>query len=369
MKKTDENASDSEPAVKTSQKAILGVLVAALIGYFAWQYMTGPLTAGAIAARALSASEPQERLRATLDLIALAQHDRTQGLPNLRHIAKDSNDAAVLELVFSNMLAMGDYDNSFPLYFTALNHNEKKVRAAAYREFSKYGANFLEAVKESYQADDAAADRQLVVQKLQAAHEKRFAEATKEREWAKTNQSKYDASPVVAAASPEEKKDKDAPAPNPMPTPSPTPAPSPPGPTSAPVAPPTPFELQDNPTVAVLIWMCRALAVLVVIVEVAGMLSLIIGAKNMAVSAVTDRKYSKLAKAEDRQPSVAEEVERALARNNSTGMWSRIALLVGGAMAVVALLGAAEMFQIAAEMRHMAVRMDQNVNFLSSRAR
>lgn len=163
-----ENADETEPAISPKYLIILGVLVVALVGYLIWAFMLGgPPSVDALAARALSAADLNDRKRAAVDLSTV--DDRQAALPHLRRLAQESKDPEVLVIALHRLVVLGDRE-SFPLVFNALNDPEEDVRRQAYADalfiFGEALPNNLE-----YKVDDDPEARARVAAKLKEIHD------------------------------------------------------------------------------------------------------------------------------------------------------------------------------------------------------
>jgi len=325
----------------------LGVLVLAAAA--CWM-LTGPEipTAGGLAAKALSAGKSEERVQAAVALIMIQD---PQALPQLRRLAAESRDAEVLVLAMNKLGSVNDFE-SFPLFLEALDHADKPAREAAYAAVLKRrGPAELESA--GYRASDPPETRGPAVLRV-----KEMVIETDQKKSSATGKTKVTQVAAAPVENPPSKKKlesndpvTDAPAPvTDAPAPTPSAAPAPPAPVLV-AAPPPP---QDNPAIQLLVWMCRVLAVLVLLAEVAGAFSLVLGDSGPSGAA-------KQAKTKHgSEPTVQEQVERILARN-SAGLWSKITTLVAGAVCIVALLITAEvvpLISLAVRVENTAVRIE-----------
>ena len=112
--------------------------------------------------------DKQERLDAVVKLSEIKK--REEALPALRRVAEKSGDPEVLAATLKLLMLFPEKD-SLPLYFKALDHQDKKVREAAHSELLKYYGGRLPA-NLTYTSDAPSADRAKVAQKLQEEFEK-----------------------------------------------------------------------------------------------------------------------------------------------------------------------------------------------------
>ena len=120
---------------------------------------------------------------------------------------------------------------------------------------------------------------------------------------------------------------KESPAPSTSPTPRPAPT----------YSPPPPIQLGEYPAVTIVVLMCQILAVVVLIIESVGFVSLIVGPGTFARKKAGD----------PNEPAVS----------NAPSIWSKVALLVAGAFCIAALLTFAEMVRLTA-------RMEQRIDYI-----
>jgi hypothetical protein len=318
----------------------LGTLLAlALIaaGYYAWE-SSGQPTPKNLGARALSAGDSKDRLTAAVQLSMCTD---PEAKVQIRRVVAQSKDP---DVQVQALETLGQYSESVnsDLCLTLLDHPEKKVRAAAFQSLARIVGNPAEFMEKEFgfHADDAQDKRGLASQKLQEKY-KSYVRPT--RPPGPPNASAPDPVPTPSPAS--------APVPSPDSTPSPAPSYYPP---SGSMPSPGPMMTYENPAISFLAWMCRVLALLVLLAEVVGAIGLILGDTKPKGHAKDASRYKA------QPPSVAEEVERILAKNNSLGLWPKVAVLVGGAVCVVALLIAAEMVQLAVAVQQTAIAVQQS---------
>jgi len=317
----------------------LGVVV--LLGACSW-LLSGPgvPTPGRLAAKALSAGKPDERVQAVVELTLL---QNPESCPQLRRVASESKDPDVV-VVAINKLASANYKEYLPVFLDTLDHDEQRVREAACAAVLM-GPGRAELDGAGYRAADPPAERGQASLRLK--------EIVKNLGQRKNPDKILLAAAPVASENPlskkteEAKKDEDRPPPDrdaPVPTPSVAPAPPPPL-TAAP-----PLPQQEYPALQLLTWMCRVLAVLMLFAEVAGAFSLLLVDLSPAKS-----------KNKQAAPTVEEQVERILAARNTGGLWSKIATLFGGAVCIVALLIAAEMIPLIPLAVRVEHKLDQSL--------
>jgi hypothetical protein len=337
--------SDDEQAMTPKRWLALGFCAIALVGAWFLIFGGGPEGPKALAAKALTDGDLKERLNA---MAALTMYnDRDVALPALRQVAKQTKDPEVSVAALYRLMALNDRD-SLPMVFTALDHESKDVREKAHAMLRDYYGG---ALPENlvYEVDNA---------------EKRTKVAAKLLEFfnrPKPLRESPDALPPeqVAARPNESPKGTEALKATPEKTPGTDVEPR--GETTSPfpggMVPA--LTVQNYPIIGLLVWLCRILAVLVLVAEFVGVISLIVGERRGAARATQRNKHLKYSKADKNQPAPPDESE---ATRDSVALWTKISILVRGAVLVIGLLGAAEMFQL-------AVRMDQYMNYISSRTR
>jgi hypothetical protein len=100
-----------------------------------------------------------------------------------------------------------------------------------------------------------------------------------------------------------------------------------------------------------LVWMCRAFAVLLLMAEVAGAINLMMGQKDP---------FARPKNAAKTPLNPDERLERILLAQNGPNAWTKIGMLVAGGVCIIAIL-------IAAEMVPLAVRVEQKLDYLQRR--
>jgi len=342
--KVENNSADPERAISPKYVIVLGICLLAMAGYVASSFLGRPDGPGAMASRALSARDAKDR-RQAMDELALVV-DRVAALPHLRRVAKESKDPEVQTIALSRLLSLRDRD-SLPLCFDGLSHSSKEVREkVCYALRAYYGGSLPEELE--YSADAPADGLAQVVAKLNEIHTRPRGARVLSPGGAAPGATTVAAAKKEPAGS-SEPPGKELPALEPS-SKDPPSSSAAPAPTSV-HPPPQPFTPTEYPAISLLVWMCQELAILVLIVEVAGALSLIVGERHTAQQTPS---FAKKAPANVEPP-----VEKSPPAN-SVVLWTKIALLVAGAVCILALL-------IAAEMVRLAVRVDQNVEFMRAR--
>jgi hypothetical protein len=309
------------------QHWILAILFLVAAGYWGLTLSSIP-TANSLAVRALSATKPEERADAVAQLTLIKE---PQTWPQLRRVAAESKDPEVV-LTAINTLATSSNPDSLSLFLDTLNHEDKRAREAAYRAVL-LGRDVVQLEAAGYQASDPPEKRSLAVARLR--------EAVQEKIPAKSLR-------VLVAESRMKESGTDAGVKE-APTPSIAPTPE-----MVPLALPPP---QDYPAIHLLVWLCRGLAVVVLLADVLGAVSLLRG--DRAQSGSGKRKDGK-----QTPPTVEEQLEKILARN-SAGQGAEITRLLAGAVCAVALLVVAEMILMAWRVEQRAASMDQKLDYLS----
>ena len=137
-------------------------------GLIAWSFLGGsPAGASKLASRALTASEESERIKAVVGLTMIKEF--REAVPQLRHVAKETQDPEVLVIALGRLSSFSDTE-SLPLFFTGLDHPDKKVRTTAFEAVKKFNNNSLPD-KLKYNVDDPPAKRALVARRLQELHD------------------------------------------------------------------------------------------------------------------------------------------------------------------------------------------------------
>lgn len=331
---------DPEPGVNRKYLAALGILVLILAGYLASSFFGGPPSPSALVSQCLSATDAGERKRAAEGLAAVV--DRVVALPLLRRVAKETKDPEVLALVLCRMLVFRDNEN-LALCVDGLKNPSKDVRAKVYGALQAfYGGSLPDGIECS--VDASAEEYAAAVTKLSEFYSKapKMMAPAGMPVASRTGTDTPNATPLPTPT----------PTPSPTPTPGPSPTPAPAPATAAPASPPPPTAPTEYPAVTLLVWMCHALAILVLIVELGGALSLIFA----------ERSTGKKAQALDQ---TAPSVVVPAVENNSPSMWTKIALLVAGAVCIVALLTTAEMVRMTVRSQQWEERMEQKIDYLS----
>jgi hypothetical protein len=326
--KADEAAADFEPIVPTKYWIVLGMLGTCLVAYWAWDLLQGPESPDSLAARALAAGTPEERMLAAAQLSLIKE---PKVIRSMRRLLAESHDPKVQIVAINRLSAAGDVESTLPFY-AAMDHQDGTVREAAYNAvLNIYGGALPENLE--YQPGDPADKRARVTRQLKEIFED--GKAGKRRS-------------EVSIAAP-------TPTPIPAPAPPPTAAPSPIATDAGPVA-----QSSNYPAIDLVVWMCRLLAIVVLIADVAGAISLLVGEK---VSGPQRRDKA------GKNPT-EELIAAALARGGP-GLWTKVAMLVGGATLVVALLYAGELLylagrfeQAAGRVEQTAIRVEQKIEYL-----
>ena len=292
---------------------------------------------GAHACQGIVRRRSKARINAAAKLSAFKSPDPT---PQLRQLAKESKDAEVLAQAFKGLAARSDKE-TLPQFFMAMNHADAKVRKAAYAGVLKFNGGALPEDLE-YNEDAPAEERALVARRLQEIHEKGpQTDVVAKVGLAPPGKGPSTKEPAIKEPSTSEPKE-----------PTPT-TPSPAVPSLPSYTPPPPFTpAPDNPVVTMLIWMCQAIAILVVIFEIAGAIGLVMGERS---SAGNTQSSGKKAGADAEVP-----VEK-----NSTAFETRVGLLLVGATLIVALLTTAEMARLALRMEQKMDRMEYRMDYLA----
>jgi len=317
----------------------LVVLALLAAGYWTVQFTGQPPSSAALVARALSAAgKPEDRVNAVVEL-ALRKEPETLTL--LQRVAREAQDPEVIGMALANMVKLNDA-NSFDQYLAAVGHKDKNVSAAGFAGVKlKYGGVMPFEVE--FRANDPPEAREAVARKLTEFEKERAELERKARE----GTTRAGNTPVTDPAKTVDV-GKEAP-------PSPPPSPS-----TVPSAPPSgPIAQIDYPAIQLLIWMCRVLAVVVLIAEMIGAFSLLLGEKG-----AQGRSGERTANSGPLTPE--EQMERIVAKM-ATGLWSKIALLIAGAICIVGLLYAGEMIYLAARVEQTANRVEQKIDNLRGR--
>lgn len=291
---------------------------------------------GELASRALTAKEVADRANATVELCALQDAEAAR---HMRRLAGESGDVQVLVPVLSGLAARYDSEAK-KLCLDRLDHTAEAVREAAIQGLSRIVSIPVETL--DFKSDAPPEVRRAAVEKLRKEHATpddsvkiAMMKSTLPVEPAPAPlsvDSPVSAKKDMVKDSPKEPSVKDAPAPAPSVAPAPPPGAVVAQPSVAPPLPPP-----DNPAIQVLVWMCRALAVMMLLGELAGAVSLILGERTLPRSRAAE----------------------ANAEPGEAGrLWSRITVLFAGAFCIVVLL-------IAAEMIPVAVRMEQRLEYLT----
>jgi len=304
-------------------------------GYLLWMYSGGLPSPNRLAQTALTAGQPNERIDAAA---ALTLVQEPTAVAELHRLAKETRDPEVLTIVLPALMKRNPGADTINLVLQNLEHTDKKVREGAFEAFrrmpgmsgdQKFDYNPAEPLEQS-----GPALKKLVAEYRPKAPTPAMMSGP--------------ATAAVAAVPPSNPATadpaKEAPPPNPAPSPTPSASPSP--------VPSAPMVQYDYPAIHLLIWMCRVLAVLVLIAEVAGALSLLLG-ENRANARSKEDEGSKGPLSPEQQ------IDKILA-GMAMSMWSKISLLVAGAICIVGLLYAGEMIFLAARVEQTAVRQEQS---------
>jgi hypothetical protein len=119
-------------------KLVAGVLLAAVVAFYGWQYFASRETLDSpeeLAAQALGGSKPEEQELACARLVALAAklnklESRNPAREPLVQVYKESKRASVRATALQGLASIWDYD-SMPLMLDALDDESIEVRSAA----------------------------------------------------------------------------------------------------------------------------------------------------------------------------------------------------------------------------------------------
>ena len=143
----------------------LAVLTSILVGSYVWSSLGGPVGPAKLAQRALSAVDPKDRVRSTVELSLVKD---PKALSELQRLATDSKDPEVLIIAIGSLAVTNDHEN-LPLFYTAMNHTEKQVREAGLEAALRMHFGVLpENLK--YHVDDPEIYREEVTRRLQTLY-------------------------------------------------------------------------------------------------------------------------------------------------------------------------------------------------------
>jgi len=330
--------------MKRSYLVTLCVCAAACAGFYIWNRPYIP-NASNLLARALSARQEDDRVNAVVELATLTEPE--VGAQLLR-VANESRDPKVQVAAIIALSARNTRSN-LPCYYKAMNHEEKTVRQAAYAASLKYWGSGLPG-NLTYEVDDPQEKRTEVTSRLQDLYMNPKGGAVVAAAAAPATSP----SPMPMTSAPDPKA-------SPVSAPMASPSASPSAATVAPLPGPAQQASYENPPLNLLTWMCRVLAVVLLLAEVAGVFALIVGQSSSAKQA------NDAAHAKNTEPSVADEVAKIMGKN-STGLWGKVAILGAGAISVVAMLTVAEMIQLAISVQQTALRVEQSAAHVSQTA-
>jgi len=152
---------------------LVGVLVLIAIAYFVFDPFGGSPGASVLATKALGDPDKKERLAAVGGLGMLKDRngkpDKT-ALPALKKVATETKDPEVKAFALTTIISFMDKD-SLPIFFKALEDDDRMVRKAAHDGLLAYFSNRLPNGM-IYNPDAPPAERADIAKKLQAEFDK-----------------------------------------------------------------------------------------------------------------------------------------------------------------------------------------------------
>ena len=149
------------PRVPVKYWVALSIAALLLLSAWGWQYGTRPLTSEQLAAMAVSAGKPQDRINAIAEL---SMDNDVKVLPDCASLPRTARIPRC-RAAMTRLQAFNDWE-SVPQYFLAMTSTSQTLREAGYAGVLKhFGGTLPENL--AYGVDDPVDQREKVVRRLQ----------------------------------------------------------------------------------------------------------------------------------------------------------------------------------------------------------